>query len=90
VTRSSALRELMATRTRFSGAATALLTELNAVVTHKDKSWPESPRRLGGKFRRARTTLRKIGIEIEFDREQDRKRDRVITIDWNSASTELP
>jgi hypothetical protein len=30
-----------------------------------------------------------IGIEIEFDREQDRKRDRVITIDWNSASTEL-
>ena len=45
----------------------------------KSKTWPDSPRALAGRLRRAATFLRKIGIEIGFDRE-GRARTRIIRI----------
>ena len=45
----------------------------------KSKSWPDSARALAGRLRRAATFLRKIGIEIGFERE-GRARTRVIHI----------
>jgi hypothetical protein len=43
------------------------------------KTWPDSPRALAGRLRRAATFLRKIGIEIAFERE-GRARTRIIRI----------
>ena len=45
----------------------------------KSKTWPDSPRALAGRLRRAATFLRKIGIEIGFGRE-GRARTRTINI----------
>ena len=45
----------------------------------KSKTWPDSPRALAGRLRRAATFLRKIGIEIGFERE-GRARTRMIRI----------
>jgi hypothetical protein len=45
----------------------------------KSKIWPDSPRALAGRLRRAPTFLRKIGIETGFDRE-GRARTRVIYV----------
>jgi hypothetical protein len=45
----------------------------------KAKTWPDSPRALAGRLRRAATFLRKIGIEIGFERE-GRARTRTIRI----------
>ena len=45
----------------------------------KSKTWPDSPRALAGRLRRAATFLRKIGIEIGFERE-GRARTRIIRI----------
>jgi hypothetical protein len=50
----------------------------------KAKTWPDSPRALAGRLRRAATFLRKIGIEIGFERE-GRSRTRVIRITAASA-----
>jgi hypothetical protein len=45
----------------------------------KSKTWPDGPRALAGRLRRAATFLRKIGIEIGFGRE-GRARTRTINI----------
>ena len=45
----------------------------------KSKAWPDSPRALSGRLRRAATFLRAIGIEINFERE-GRLRTRTINI----------
>jgi hypothetical protein len=52
----------------------------------KSKSWPESPRALAGRLRRAATFLRKIGIEITFRRE-GRVRTRTILIEKTAGNT---
>jgi hypothetical protein len=44
----------------------------------KFKTWPDNARALAGRLRRAATFLRKIGIEIRFDRE-GRARNRITT-----------
>jgi hypothetical protein len=46
----------------------------------KSKTWPESPRALAGRLRRAATFLRKIGLEVTFGREGGRARTRTIHI----------
>jgi hypothetical protein len=72
----------MATRTVWTGTASDLLGALAEVVGErvaKSKSWPDGPRALAGRLRRAATFLRKIGIEISFGRE-GRARTRTITI----------
>jgi hypothetical protein len=72
----------MTMRTEWTGTATELLGALGESPGErvaKSKSWPDSPRALAGRLRRAATFLRKIGIEIGFDRE-GRARTRVIRI----------
>ena len=77
-----AVLAVMATRTEWMGTATDLLDELGEAAgarIAKSKDWPQSPRALSGRLRRAATFLRKIGIEISFDRE-GRARTRMIRI----------
>jgi hypothetical protein len=45
----------------------------------KARTWPDSPRELAGRLRRAATFLRKIGIQIDFTKE-GRARTRIIHI----------
>lgn len=78
----AAVRAVMITRTVWTGTASDLLGALTEVVGErvaKSKTWPESPRALAGRLRRAATFLRKIGIETGFERE-GRARTRVINI----------
>jgi hypothetical protein len=90
----AAVRALMAAHTWWTGTASDLLGALAAVVGEraaKSKSWPDGPRALAGRLRRAATFLRKIGIEIGFGRE-GRARTRTINITTiqYSAAPEKP
>lgn len=79
----------MAARTEWTGTASELLGALGEMTGEraaKAKTWPDSPRALAGRLRRAATFLRKIGIEIAFERE-GRARTRIIRI--TAASSEL-
>ena len=78
----TAVRAVMATRTVWTGTASDLLGALAEVAGErvaKSKTWPDGPRALAGRLRRAATFLRKIGIEIGFGRE-GRARTRTISI----------
>jgi len=78
----AAVRTVMATRTEWTGTASDLLGALAEVACErlaKSKTWPESPRALAGRLRRAASFLRTIGIEIRFGRE-GRARTRTIFI----------
>ena len=69
-------------RTDWTGTATDLLGALAEAAGEriaKAKTWPNSPRALSGRLRRAATFLRKIGIEIDYTKE-GRARTRVIHI----------
>jgi hypothetical protein len=84
----AAVRAMMATRTMWTGTASDLLGALAQIAGEratKSKTWPESPRALGGRLRRAATFLRKIGVEISFNRE-GRARARTIHITTNDPS----
>lgn len=74
------VRVLMQARTEWTGTASDLLgalAELAGERVAKSKTWPDSPRALSGRLRRAATFLRKVGIDIGFERE-GRARTRVI------------
>src|ERR1700756_3911287 len=78
----AAVRAVMAMRGEWMGTASELLgalAEMAGERVAKSKTWPDSPRALAGRLRRAATFLRKIGIEISFGRE-GRARTRTITI----------
>lgn len=78
----AAVRAVMEERTEWTGTASDLLGALAEVTGEriaKSKTWPDSPRALSGRLRRAATFLRKIGIEVSFERE-GRARTRVISI----------
>jgi hypothetical protein len=78
----TAVRAVMATRTDWTGTASDLqgpLAEAAGERVAKAKTWPETPRALAGRLRRAATFLRKIGIEIKFTKEK-RARTRIIRI----------
>jgi hypothetical protein len=78
-----AVRTLAMEQTVWTGNASALLGTLSALAGErisKSKSWPDSPRVLSGRLRRAATFMRKIGIEVAFERGDDRDRTRTITI----------
>ena len=84
----AAVRAVMTTRTEWTGTASDLLGALAEVVGErvaKSKTWPDGPRALAGRLRRAATFLRKIGIEIGFDRE-GRARTRTIRITTGQSS----
>ena len=78
----AAVRAVMTTRTEWTGTASELLgalAEMAGERVAKSKRWPDSPRALAGRLRRAATFLHKIGIDIGFERE-GRARTRIIRI----------
>jgi hypothetical protein len=83
----AAVRALMVARTEWTGTASELLgalAEMAGERVAKAKTWPDSPSALAGRLRRAATFLRKIGIEIAFER-KGRARTRTIRITTASA-----
>lgn len=85
----AAVRAVMTERTEWTGTASDLLGALGEAAGEriaKSKTWPDSPRALSGRLRRAATFLRKIGIEVSFERE-GRARTRIIRI--TAAGAEL-
>jgi hypothetical protein len=83
----AAVRALMAERGEWTGTASDLLGSLSGAVAErvaKAKTWPDSPRVLANRLRRAATFLRKINIEISFER-QGRGRTRIIRITNNPS-----
>ena len=79
----ASVRAIMSKRTEWTGTASDLLGALAEVAGErvvKSKTWPESPRALGGRLRRGATFLRKVGIEITFNRE-GQARTRTIRIE---------
>ena len=86
----NAVRALTATRTEWTGTASELLgalAEMAGERVARSKTWPDSPRALAGRLRRAAAFLRKIGIEIGFGRE-GKARTRTIHIATTSAAPE--
>ena len=84
----AAVRALMAARTEWTGTASELLGALAEMAGDriaKSKTWPDSPRALAGRLRRAATFLRKVGIEVGFERE-GRARTRIIHITTGPSS----
>jgi hypothetical protein len=85
----AAVRAVMVERTEWTGTASDLLGALAEVAGEriaKSKSWPDSPRALAGRLRRAATFLRKIGVELAFERE-GRARTRMIRISVTQAES---
>jgi hypothetical protein len=73
----------LAERGEWSGTAAELLETLNGLVddaTRRPRSWPATPRYLGGEVRRLTPNLRSIGVNVEFTREARAARRRIITI----------
>ena len=84
----TAVRAIMAERTQWTGTASELLGALGEVVgeaQRKAKTWPDSPRALSGRLRRAATFLRKLGIQVAFERER-RTRARTVRITSTSPA----
>jgi hypothetical protein len=83
------VRELVDQRTVWTGTCADLLEELSSLlgeVIARPKGWPDSPRKLSGRLRRAAGPLRTMGIEIEFDRDGSRTRSRIVTITSSNQS----
>jgi hypothetical protein len=77
-----AVRGLMAEQKEWTGTASDLLGALAKNAGERSanaKTWPDTPRALGGRLRRAATFLRKVGLEIAFTKE-GRARTRMIRI----------
>jgi hypothetical protein len=68
----AAVRAVMMTQTKLTGTASDLLGTLAqtaGVHAVRSKTWPDNPRAVAGRLRRAAPLLRKIGIEVVFKRE---------------------
>jgi hypothetical protein len=72
----SAVRSFMERRAEWEGAATQLLSALEALAGErviKSKMWPKAPNALSGRLRRIATFLRKIGIDVAISRDPKRR-----------------
>src|SRR5262249_27036937 len=92
----SAIRALMATQEEWVGTASELLVALEGVAGEraaKSRNWPTSAEALGRGLRRPATFLRKVGIEIAFER-RGRTRKILITkrprADWVGEKPSQP
>jgi hypothetical protein len=75
----------------WTGTASALLDALNARRDRDArpvKGWPETPRAMGGRLRRAAPVLRAAGVEVEEERGTDRKRSRVLSLSRKHGSAD--
>jgi len=76
-----AVRRFMAGRARWEGTASALLEALTPMVAEaiaRERSWPKNARALSGKLRRAAPPLRKVGIDVAFERQGHQHERRII------------
>jgi hypothetical protein len=67
----------------WQGTATELLRRLDDITddeTRSRRGWPKTPKVLSGMLRRLSPALRASEVEIEFDRDETRKRNRTILI----------
>jgi hypothetical protein len=86
----TAVISLMSTQAKWDGTATDLLSAVNGVTAdavQREKKWPKDGRALSGRLRRATPGLRKIGINVERDRE-GKARTRRIMISGLAAGVE--
>jgi hypothetical protein len=77
------LRAMIAHKGEWTGSATDLLGELDKRAderTKRHESWPSNARALSNALRRLTHNLRATGINVEFGREKDKGRRRIITI----------
>ncbi len=75
--------DLMAAMTCWSNTASELLSELERSTDEKTvklRTWPKTARALSGIVKRLAPNLRQAGIDVEFGREPDRQRRRLITL----------
>jgi hypothetical protein len=84
------VRELMVDRSSWAGSAADLLRasadhSRNRIGTDRT-GWPQNPRALAGRLRRAQSFLRAMGIEMGFARE-GHAGSRVIRISTTATST---
>jgi hypothetical protein len=84
------VRALMADRSSWAGSAADLLragADHSRDAIGRDRTgWPQNPRALAGRLRRAQTSLRALGIEIAFSRE-GRAGNRVIRMHASPEDT---
>jgi hypothetical protein len=75
------VREIMAERSSWAGTAADLLLagRSSGGISRGSAGWPQNPRALAGRLRRAQTFLRARGIDITFSRE-GRAGSRIIRI----------
>jgi hypothetical protein len=81
----SGIVELLHKQTRWRGTAGQLLDELEQQAgfnngQRRPRSWPTSPKALGGRLRRLAPALEASGIAIEHERDNTRTRQRLITV----------
>ena len=72
-----AVRTFMTARAEWTGTSKVLLGALDELVgeqIRKAKNWPNTPQFLSGKLRRVASTLRKVGIAVEFPERTRRAR----------------
>ena len=78
-----ALRTVLTEHKEWKGTAGELLKALNTAVAdekYKAKDWPKSPRGMAGALRPNAPGLRKLGYTVEFAKDKDRKRNRLIEL----------
>jgi hypothetical protein len=83
----------MMARTEWTGTAAELLDALGKVTCDRvanAKTWPDSPRALAGRLRRAATFLRKVGIDVSCGKRKGHAGARIITIVTTEAATDRP
>jgi hypothetical protein len=89
----AAVSAIMTLRTEWTGTATELLDALGKVAGDRvanSKTWPDGPRALAGRLRRAATVLRKAGIDVSWGSRKGHAGARIITIVTTEATTDRP
>lgn len=67
----------------WTGTSTELLAEMNGIVSEdlrRRKEWPKSARGVSGQLRRIAPTLRNVGVDVTFIRDDAVARTRLISI----------
>lgn len=77
----------------FTGRAGELLAKLDGMATDADKrlkTWPKTPRALGGMLRRLAPDLRTAGVDVTFGREAGGQRRRFVTVTRLGTQSTVP
>jgi hypothetical protein len=87
-----AVMYFMADRQTWEGTSTNLLDALDEAAdekTRRRQDWPKTPRKLSGDLRRVAPNLRRVGLDVSFDRGTGKARRRLIhlfKLDGSTAS----